>query len=156
MFARNNPEPTDPRVPRDLIEKHGLETGLEVEGMAVPSPHPNQAPFLAEVQRLNGLAPEVWARRVPFKSLTAEDPTERIDLLLTDLMMPGISGREVIARFRILRRGVPIICVTGYATEREDDKALAVQVRAIIGKPFTSAALQQAIADALRSVAGSA
>ena len=77
-----NPEPTDPRVPRELIEKHALETGVEVEGMAIPSPHPNQAPWLAEVQLLNGLEPEGWTRRTPFKNLTAEDPTERIRLEL--------------------------------------------------------------------------
>ena len=77
-----NPEPTDPRVPRELIEKHALETGLEVEGMAVPSPYPNQAPWLAEVQRLNGLEPEAWKSHTPFKNLTAEDPTERIRLEL--------------------------------------------------------------------------
>ncbi len=80
----------------------------------------------------------------------AEDGSERIDLLLTDLMMPGISGREVIARFRALRPGTPIVCVTGYATEREDDRSLALEVSAIIAKPFTSAALQQAITEALR------
>lgn len=80
----------------------------------------------------------------------AEDRSERIDLLLTDLMMPGISGREVIARFRVLRPGTPIICVTGYATERGDDHSLALEVSAIIAKPFTSATLQAAIEEALR------
>lgn len=80
----------------------------------------------------------------------AEDPAERIDLLITDLMMPGLSGREVVARFRVLRPGTPIICVTGYATEREDDQSLAQQVNAIIAKPFTTTALTQAIAAALR------
>lgn len=80
----------------------------------------------------------------------AADPAERIDLLLTDLMMPGLSGREVIARFRELRPSTPIICVTGYATERDDDRSLAEQVSAIIAKPFTTATLTQAIAAALR------
>ena len=41
-----------------------------------------------------------------------------IDVLLTDLMMPGISGREVIDRFRALRPGVPIVCLTGLAAAK--------------------------------------
>jgi signal transduction histidine kinase/ActR/RegA family two-component response regulator len=81
----------------------------------------------------------------------AADPNERIDLLLTDLMMPGLSGREVVARFRVLRPGVPIVCITGFATERADDRSLALEVHAIIAKPFTSAGLQQALREALRS-----
>jgi transcription termination factor Rho len=77
-----NPEPTDARVPRELIAKHLLETGLEIEGMAVPSPHPSQGPWLAEVGTVNGADLETWARHTPFKNLTAEDPTERIRLEL--------------------------------------------------------------------------
>ena len=41
-----------------------------------------------------------------------------IDALLTDLMMPGISGREVIVHFRVLRPGVPIVCLTGFAAAK--------------------------------------
>ena len=84
----------------------------------------------------------------------AARPEVRIDVLLTDLMMPGLSGRDIIPRFRELRPGVPIVCVTGFATERESDSPLALDVHAIVAKPFTAetltGALAGAIADATR------
>jgi transcription termination factor Rho len=57
-----------------------LETGLEIRGRAIPDASPRRAPWLAEVQTINGGAPEAWGRRTPFKNLVAEDPTERIRL----------------------------------------------------------------------------
>jgi signal transduction histidine kinase/CheY-like chemotaxis protein len=78
-----------------------------------------------------------------------------IDVLLTDLMMPGMSGREVIARFRDVRPGIPVVCITGFAAEREEGSALALEVHAIVAKPFTSEALESALASALASAAAS-
>ena len=79
----------------------------------------------------------------------AEDMDQQIDLHLTDLLMPGLSGREVIAGFRELRPGVPVVCVTGFAAEQEDGSALALQVSAIVAKPFIMTVLTRAIAEAL-------
>jgi len=79
----------------------------------------------------------------------AAEPLRSIDVLLTDLMMPGVSGREVITRFRSLRPGVPIVCVTGFASEREEGSTLALEVHAIVAKPFTSEALTHALRSAL-------
>jgi PAS domain S-box-containing protein len=80
----------------------------------------------------------------------AEDLNQQIDLLLTDLLMPGLSGTDVIAGFRPLRPGVPIVCVTGFAAEQEGGSALALQVHAIVAKPFTMAVLNRAITEALQ------
>jgi CheY-like chemotaxis protein len=74
---------------------------------------------------------------------------QRIDLLLTDLLMPGVSGRTVIARFREMRPGIPIVCVTGFAAERDDGSTLSLQVNAIVAKPFTMDVLTRALAEAL-------
>jgi signal transduction histidine kinase/CheY-like chemotaxis protein len=71
-----------------------------------------------------------------------------IDLLITDMMMPGVSGREVIARFTTLRPRTPIIVVTGFA-EQDDDRSLETSVSAIVAKPFTSAVLLRAVRSAL-------
>jgi transcription termination factor Rho len=75
-----NPERSDPVVPQDLIQKHGYETGLEIEGLAIPDSNPQRPPWLAEPRRINGGDPAAWADRTPFKNLVAEDPTERIRL----------------------------------------------------------------------------
>jgi transcription termination factor Rho len=87
-----NPEPTDAQVPRELVHKLGLEMGVEITGLAVPSPSPHRGPWVAEIQTVNGIEPEAWARRMPFKNLTAEDPTERIRLELE----PGDLSTRVV------------------------------------------------------------
>jgi transcription termination factor Rho len=75
-----NPDPSDPVVPRDLVEQAGLETGLEIAGLAVPDNSPRRPPWLATISTINGGDPAAWADRTPFKNLVAEDPTERIRL----------------------------------------------------------------------------
>ncbi len=84
-----------------------------------------------------------------------EVDSSRIDLLVTDLMMPGVSGRELIARFRERHAGVPIICMTGFAPEREMSSPFGPEVRTILAKPFTFDALKRAVISALTDDEGS-
>jgi transcription termination factor Rho len=75
-----DPDGNDPWVPREIVASLQLETGVEVAAMAVPGARPGAGPGVARVVSLNGLEPEAYAKRTPFKSLVAEDPTERIRL----------------------------------------------------------------------------
>ncbi len=72
--------PGDPKIPRDLIARAGLETGVELRATARPPARPNQSPLVASIEEVQGGDPAAWARRTPFKNLVAEDPTERIRL----------------------------------------------------------------------------
>jgi two-component system cell cycle sensor histidine kinase/response regulator CckA len=47
----------------------------------------------------------------------AESHAGRIDLLLTDVVMPGMSGAELAGRFRVLHPDVPILYASGYTDE---------------------------------------
>jgi CheY-like chemotaxis protein len=37
------------------------------------------------------------------------------DVVITDYQMPGINGVELIRRIRVLRPGIPVILISGYA-----------------------------------------
>lgn len=74
----------------------------------------------------------------------AESPDTRIDLLLSDLQMPGMDGRELARRLRRQRPDLPVLLVSGYdppaaAAEEPDDSFGFLQ------KPFSPAGLLQAI-----------
>src|SRR5207244_6275034 len=52
----------------------------------------------------------------------AEQNLDRIDLLLTDMIMPRLGGRELARRLAHLRPGLKVLYVSGYA-----DEAVALQ-----------------------------
>jgi PAS domain S-box-containing protein len=72
----------------------------------------------------------------------------RIDLLLTDLVMPGQSGREVAEQVAVMCPGVKVIYMSGYTDDTVvrhglDNNILFVQ------KPFSSAGLARKVREAL-------
>ena len=66
--------------------------------------------------------------------LTREDT--QVDLVITDLVMPGMSGRELVEQIRHLNLSAKILCTSGYMMPL-DKKAEATHLR----KPFTSVEL---------------
>jgi two-component system cell cycle sensor histidine kinase/response regulator CckA len=67
-----------------------------------------------------------------------------IDLLVTDIVMPRISGREVIDRVAALRPGIRVLAMSGYLDEEVLDTALP-----FLEKPFTAAQLACRVRDVL-------
>jgi len=59
-----------------------------------------------------------------------------IDLIITDLNMPQMSGREAIETLRRATRDTFIICITGEATRKEMDAAVHAGAVKCLRKPF--------------------
>ena len=72
-----------------------------------------------------------------------------IDLLLTDVVMPGMSGRELAETIRRLRPGIRVVFASGYS----NDEALLGDVRAnpeaFLQKPFSAHELLHRVRHAL-------
>jgi CheY-like chemotaxis protein len=60
----------------------------------------------------------------------------RFDVILTDLALPGISGLEVARRISRVQPNVPIILVTGWATEMGAEERRRAGIREVLYKPF--------------------
>jgi signal transduction histidine kinase/CheY-like chemotaxis protein len=69
-----------------------------------------------------------------------------LDLIMSDVLMPGQTGPEMIAGLQPQLDRVGVLFVTGYAGEAEQDRFAG---RPVLRKPFTLAALEQALADAV-------
>lgn len=77
------------------------------------------------------------------------DTGNHVDLLLTDVVMPGTSGLELAEQVKRLRPALPVLFMSGYADGLFAQSALESDVL-LLEKPFTPDALVAAVARALR------
>ncbi|RXT55612.1 hybrid sensor histidine kinase/response regulator [Bosea sp. Tri-44] len=102
----------------------------------------------AMLEDLGHTAIEVMSGAKALEALTAD---QRIDLVITDHAMPGMTGAELARHIRRSHPNLPIILASGYA-ELPDDDGLADLLR--LGKPFAQAQLAAAIERAVLTSAG--
>ncbi|MDO9586084.1 MAG: response regulator [Syntrophales bacterium] len=74
---------------------------------------------------------------------------EEIDVILLDLMMPGMSGMEVLDRIREIDTNLPVIVITGYATVESAVEAMKKGAYDFTAKPFTPDQLRLGVMRAL-------
>jgi signal transduction histidine kinase len=127
--------------------------------VAVPAtPSPNIILLVDDDREVRQVSARIL-RRAGFEVIDVEngtnalallaDPSTPLDLLLTDMMMPGISGRELVSLSRGLRPTLPIICVTGFVAAGEGSEEWLKDVDAVVEKPFSAASLTGAVRSAL-------
>jgi CheY-like chemotaxis protein len=76
-----------------------------------------------------------------------EDSGQTIDLLMTDVGLPVMDGKELAARARELRPALPILFASGYAESIEVPVGMSV-----IGKPFSIDQLRDKVRSILAAV----
>src|SRR2546423_9861194 len=76
------------------------------------------------------------------------DPS--LALVVSDIVMPGLSGLELLAAVRRRRPNLPVVLVTGRATHGTVSAALAGGADGLVMKPFSHPELQRTAGTALR------
>ncbi len=71
---------------------------------------------------------------------------DAFDLILTDLSMPGLSGLDLAARALALRPDMPIVLISGHATEQATADAHRLGIRRVLHKPVATAVLAECLA----------
>ena len=72
-----------------------------------------------------------------------EAQRSRIDVVVTDVMMPVLGGVEMVGRMRLLAPEVPVVFVSGFTAE---DRGLPLDAQTVfVPKPYTLTALCDAI-----------
>ena len=74
-----------------------------------------------------------------------------IDLLLTDVILPGINGIETWRRARLIRPGLPVIFMSGYADDQLAPLREIIEKTSFIQKPFSPTALLEKIVQTLEA-----
>jgi len=96
-----------------------------------------------QVRRLS----EAILRRLGYSVLTAEDGPDalavleahedRVDLLLTDVVMPEMNGKELYDKLVVQRPDLRVLFMSGYTDEVIAHRGVLDEGTAFIQKPFT-------------------
>jgi hypothetical protein len=99
--------------------------------------------------------------RAGYKVLDTSDPLEaqrlsdgyrgKIHLLITDVVMPKLSGRELAEELRGRRAGMKVLYMSGYADNAIVNTGILHKEVAFLQKPFTPAALTEKVREVLES-----
>jgi len=79
------------------------------------------------------------------EALELAGQSERPGLVVTDVVMPGLGGREVAEALRTRWPGLPVLYVSGYTRETIGARELSVPRTAFLPKPFTPEGLLEQV-----------
>jgi len=97
-------------------------------------------------------------KRLGYKVLDADSPQGaleicrtyegRIHLLLSDVVMPGMSSKDMVAQVAALRSGIRVVLMSGYSQEEISLDAHGTRA-AFLPKPFDTTSLAETVREAL-------
>jgi CheY-like chemotaxis protein len=77
------------------------------------------------------------------------DSGQQIDLLISDIGLPGMNGRQLAEAARLSRPQLPVLLMTGYAENAALAGGFLEQGMQLLTKPFTLAELTATIREML-------
>jgi len=95
-----------------------------------------------------GYDPSVAGDGVKALEMFEQNP-DRFDLVITDQVMPEMTGSELVDRLLAMRPNLPIILCTGFSDKMSAEQAMAAGVREYVMKPIARRDLAEAIRRAL-------
>jgi DNA-binding NtrC family response regulator len=81
-----------------------------------------------------------------------KDAEAPYDVMIVDLMMPGLSGLDLLKMLKARNPKARIIMVTGYPTMRNTLQAMQLGAMDFLPKPFLPTTLRNLVAAALQAV----
>jgi two-component system cell cycle sensor histidine kinase/response regulator CckA len=136
------PATAEPEAPAAPAPRRGTETVLLAED------EPSVRALAATVLRDAGYT-VVEAANGADALRAAEGHEGPVHLLLTDLVMPGMGGRELARRLREARPGLPVVFMSGYAEEVAPGRGRPEPGAAYVQKPIAPDELARRVRQAL-------
>jgi two-component system cell cycle sensor histidine kinase/response regulator CckA len=73
----------------------------------------------------------------------------RVDLVVTDVVMPGMGGRELAGRLRDRQPGLRVLYMSGYTADEVLRQGIEAEAVHFIQKPFTPDGLARKVREVL-------
>ena len=102
--------------------------------------------FIGEVLRDHGYDVAIF-NESPTALRYLESHVDDVGMMLTDQMMPVITGLELSERARALKPELPIVLITAYTATRDSRRLTEIGVNRFLAKPFRIDELLSAIKD---------
>jgi CheY-like chemotaxis protein len=131
---------------------------------AAPSPVARRGPatlLLVEDEEMVAAIADQMLTRIGHTVLLARSGAEavsiyqqqrgRIELVILDMIMPGMSGADTFDRLKAIDPNVRVLFSSGYSLSGVDPEVLSRSGRGFIQKPFTLEQLSQKIREILAS-----
>ncbi len=101
-------------------------------------------------QLLEGLGYRVTGRTDPFEALEFfRANSQQIDLIITDMTMPKMTGDKLARAILEIRSDMPIILCTGYNEKLAEDNAQELGIRKYVEKPIEKEILARSVREVL-------
>jgi two-component system cell cycle sensor histidine kinase/response regulator CckA len=81
----------------------------------------------------------------------ATEHKESIDLLVSDMVMPGMTGRELARRLKLQHSGVGVVYMSGYSEQTAAESAEADAGMLLLTKPFSRGSILRTVREALNA-----
>ncbi|MCI0434046.1 MAG: PAS domain S-box protein [Gemmatimonadetes bacterium] len=78
---------------------------------------------------------------------------DRIDMLVTDVVMPGMNGRDLADRINVMRPGVRVLFMSGYSAEAVAQHGVLAEGASFLEKPFSPDGLLRKVREMLDDAA---
>jgi DNA-binding NtrC family response regulator len=105
---------------------------------------PDIVSMLTQMLKSLGYTPVTCLQSHDALALIREDPN-RFSLLITDQVMPGMTGMELVREAHQLRPDLPVILCTGFSKTLSDHELLEGGVNEILMKPIVLRQLAETI-----------
>jgi PAS domain S-box-containing protein len=124
-----------------------IEQGLlpEVEALVGPATGTERILFVDDEENLVDLGKEILesigyhvsAKLTSFEALeTFRAQPDAFDLVITDMTMPGLTGKDLAKELMALRPDIPIILCTGFSEIIDENQAKEAGIREFVMKPY--------------------
>lgn len=135
-----------------------MAAGVATPGTAAPGPAPERAGFKIlvvddddEVREVVSIiftkqGQTVFKASGGAEALAILDGGQSVDLVLTDLGMPDMTGWELARAVKQRRPAVPVVLMTGWGEQLDDASADLRHVTRVLSKPVRAATLRDLIA----------
>ena len=101
-------------------------------------------------QMLKILGYTVFAPPTPLDAIAiCKEANQPIDCVVTDVIMPGMSGRELVEAIRVLRPGIRALYMSGYTSDVIAHHGVLDEGVPFIQKPFDMNAIHKKIQEAM-------